>query len=298
MATIDVITKTPSNSQIIKILNQIIRRYNSLAGLYAYKGSVQTYNDLLAIQNPQIGDVYNVMQEDAEEGIAAGSNFAWNGTEWDNLGMGMDGLVKKINGFIPDDLGAVIFQYIKNITNNKGTLTVTIRNGESESNLVIETGKVKTVNGIEPDETGNISIEVPQPTIATQEEAEVGTDNIKFMTPLRVKQAISALAGDSSWTISQGTNGWARESSTGFTIQWGYGRDPRYKNGGHDEHSNVVVTLPRAFTAVYGIWAGNVGTVGKYCCYVWSITKTKFNMGGSNNSDGNALPYWWAVGIS
>ena len=26
----------------------------------------------------------------------------------------------------------------------------------------------------------------------------------------------------STWTISKGTNGWARESSTGFTIQWGY----------------------------------------------------------------------------
>ena len=102
----------------------------------------------------------------------------------------------------------------------------------------------------------------------------------------------------STWTISKGTNGWMRENSTGFTIQWGYGRDSRYENGGHDEHSNVVVTLPRAFTIVYGIWAGNVGSVGKYSCYVWNITKTKFNMGGSDNSDGNALPYWWAVGIS
>lgn len=102
----------------------------------------------------------------------------------------------------------------------------------------------------------------------------------------------------STWTISKGTNGWMRENSTGFTIQWGYGRDSRYENGGHDEHSNVVVTLPRAFTIVYGIWAGNVGSIGKYSCYVWNITKTKFNMGGSNNSDGKALPYWWAVGIS
>lgn len=102
----------------------------------------------------------------------------------------------------------------------------------------------------------------------------------------------------STWTISQGTNGWMRESSTGLTIQWGYGRDPRYANGGHDEHSNIVVTLPRAFTTVYGIWAGNVGSVGKYGCYVWNITQTNFNMGGSNNSDGKALPYWWAVGIS
>ena len=102
----------------------------------------------------------------------------------------------------------------------------------------------------------------------------------------------------STWTISKGTNGWMRENSTGFTIQWGYGRDSRYENGGHDEYSNVVVTLPRAFTTVYGVWAGNVGSDGKYSCYVWNITKTKFNMGGSNNSDGRALPYWWAVGIS
>lgn len=137
-----------------------------------------------------------------------------------------------------------------------------------------------------------------QHNLATQAEAEAGTENNKPMTPLRVKQAIAALAGKSTWTISKGTNGWARENSTGFTIQWGYGRDSRYENGGHDEHSNVVVTLPRAFTTVYGIWAGNVGSNGKYSCYVWNITKTKFNMGGSNNADGRALPYWWAVGIS
>lgn len=156
---------------------------------------------------------------------------------------------------------------------------------------------VKSVNGIKPT-NGNVTIDIPKPVIASEAEAKVGTNNTKFMMPLRVKQAIDALAGKSTWTISKGTNGWARENSTGFTIQWGYGRDSRYENGGHDEHSNVVVTLPRAFTTVYGIWAGNVGSTGKYSCYVWNITKTKFNMGGSNNSDGRALPYWWAVGIS
>ena len=175
MATpINEITKIPSNSEVIKILNQIIKRYNSLGDLYQYKGSVQTYDDLLAIQNPQIGDVYNVIQEDAEEGIAAGSNFAWNGTEWDNLGMGMDGLVKKINGFTPDDLGAVIFQYIKTIEDDDGTLTVTIRNGEEETQLTIQTGKVKTVNGVEPDNEGNIQITTNEGVWQANEEVEAG----------------------------------------------------------------------------------------------------------------------------
>lgn len=192
MAAIDEITQVPSNATVIKIINALIKRYNSLADVYTFKGSVETYNDLLAIQNPTVGDVYNVKQEDAEHGVAAGSNFVWDGNVWDNLGMSLDGLVRKINGFTPDDLGTVIFQYIKNITDNDGTLTITVRNGEEESTLTIDTGKVKTVNGVEPDESGNITIEVPQPTIATQAEAEAGTNNTKFMTPLRTKQAIEA----------------------------------------------------------------------------------------------------------
>lgn len=193
VAAIDEITQVPSNATVIKIMNALIKRYNSLANIYTLKGSVETYNDLLAIQNPTAGDVYNVKQEDSEHGVAAGSNFVWDGTTWDNLGMNLDGLVRKVNGFTPDDLGAVIFQYIKNIEDKDGTLIVTIRNGEEETPLTIQTGKVKTVNGVEPDGTGNISIEVPQLTIATQEEAEAGTDNTKFMTPLRTKQAINAL---------------------------------------------------------------------------------------------------------
>ena len=55
-------------------------------------------------------------------------------------------------------------------------------------------GNTITVNGVPPDENGNITIEVPQPTIATQ--AEAGTDNTKFMTPLRTKQAINSQVGN------------------------------------------------------------------------------------------------------
>ena len=53
---------------------------------------------------------------------------------------------------------------------------------------------VKSVNGNVADATGNITVTVSQPVIASQSEAEAGTDNTKFMTPLRTKQAIDALA--------------------------------------------------------------------------------------------------------
>lgn len=48
---------------------------------------------------------------------------------------------------------------------------------------------VKSVNGIKPI-NGNVAIDIPEPVIASEAEAKAGTNNTKFMTPLRVKQAI------------------------------------------------------------------------------------------------------------
>lgn len=57
-------------------------------------------------------------------------------------------------------------------------------------------GTVKTVNNEKPDGSGNIKIDIPDPTIASQAEAEAGTDNTKYMTPLRTKQEITAVVLD------------------------------------------------------------------------------------------------------
>ena len=104
------------------------------------------------------------------------------------------------------------------VTNNTNPSWTQIAKQSDLTNL--SNSVVKSVNGIKPT-NGNVTIDIPKPVIASEAEAEAGTNNTKFMSPLRVKQAISALAGNSSWTISIGTNGWARENSTGFTIQWG-----------------------------------------------------------------------------
>ena len=45
--------------------------------VYIYKGSVSTYTDLANIQNPEVWDVYNV--------VDSGMNYAWTGTAWDAL---------------------------------------------------------------------------------------------------------------------------------------------------------------------------------------------------------------------
>lgn len=62
-------------------------------------------------------------------------------------------------------------------------------------------GKVKTVNNVEPDTSGNIAItktsvglgSTPNAGYATQAQAEAGTVSTTLMTPLRTKQAIDKL---------------------------------------------------------------------------------------------------------
>ena len=46
-------------------------------------GTVSTYADLPA--SPEVGDVYNIETADAEHGILAGDNVAWDGTTWDRM---------------------------------------------------------------------------------------------------------------------------------------------------------------------------------------------------------------------
>lgn len=88
---------------------------------------------------------------------------------------------------------------------------------------------------------------IPTITIATQAEAEAGTNNTKHMTPLRVKQAIEALQdhNTSNWSMSKSASGWARDNTTGLTIQW--------KKISISGDSSATLTYPKALTSVYCI---------------------------------------------
>lgn len=66
---------------------------NELSTVYDYKGSVATVDDLPA-EGEKVGDVYNVVAAQGTPGTAdfipAGTNYAWNGSEWDALGGTVD----------------------------------------------------------------------------------------------------------------------------------------------------------------------------------------------------------------
>ena len=55
-----------------------------LTGVMKYAGQVDNYGDLTNITKSK-GDVWNIVNADAANGIKAGDNVAWNGTNWDNL---------------------------------------------------------------------------------------------------------------------------------------------------------------------------------------------------------------------
>lgn len=173
------------------------------------------------------------------------------------------------------------------VTNNTNPSWTQIAKQSDLTNL--SNSVVKSVNGIKPT-NGNVTIDIPKPVIASEAEAEAGTNNTKFMSPLRVKQAISALAGDSSWTISQGTNGWARENSTGLTVQWGYVNRSNMRG---------AFTFPRTFTTCY---YSNVMCSSNLVPYIKerSNTSIKFNTNNGYNDDienyGDC--YIFAIGVS
>ena len=101
------------------------------------------------------------------------------------------------------------------------------------------------------------------------------------------------------WTISKGTNGWARESSTGFTIQWG-----RTSNIGVNATSTI--SFPRTFSTVYSVTLGcqpgdDNKTAGRILVINRdNVTNSSFqvtNNGWAGTYVG-ARTHWIAIGIS
>lgn len=80
--TSDSTTAALSAKQGKVLMGEITTLAGKLAGVYTYKGSVAKYENL-PTEGLTAGDVYNV--EEAHEGNAAGTNYAWTGSAWDAL---------------------------------------------------------------------------------------------------------------------------------------------------------------------------------------------------------------------
>ena len=88
---------------------------------------------------------------------------------------------------------------------------------------------VLSVNDITPDDSGNV-------TLGLHAVATSGDYNDLTNKP-------SIPTNTSNWSVAPGTNGWARDKSTGFTIAWMY----------VDSNANTTITYPRSFSSVCAI---------------------------------------------
>nr|DAI06015.1 MAG TPA: hypothetical protein [Crassvirales sp.] len=64
--------------------NTTYAKKTDITNIYKFKGTKTNYSDL-PTTGVIAGDVWNITNADAEHGIKAGDNVAWNGTAWDNL---------------------------------------------------------------------------------------------------------------------------------------------------------------------------------------------------------------------
>lgn len=97
----DAADKALSAKQGKALMNEINTVAGKLVGVYAYKGNKEKFADLPAEGNVS-GDVWNV--NEAHEGHPAGTNWAWNGSEWDALA----GSVDLSNYFNKEEVAAAI----------------------------------------------------------------------------------------------------------------------------------------------------------------------------------------------
>ena len=93
----------------------------------------------------------------------------------------------------------------------------------------------------------------------------------------------------SNWSVSNGTNGWARDNSTGFTIQWG--------TGGNFSSSTIYITLPRTFTAFRSVVAvpGNTHGYGGIRANINSNSNIRMY---SNSTGDGENTSWVALGFT
>lgn len=99
-----------------------------LSTVYKYKGSVATINNLPT--NANVGDVYDTQE--------TGMNYAWNGTEWDELGGTFDVSWGSLKGSISDN--ADLQTALNNKANNNEV--VHLSNNETITGVKTFNGKV------------------------------------------------------------------------------------------------------------------------------------------------------------
>lgn len=138
-----------------------------VTGAYHFRGSVNDLSSLQAIENPQVGDVYNLKD--------TGMNAGWTGSEWDEFGSVVDltdyAKTEDIQSIARTELNRILYNGTSAIvtdfeglqsmvSNEEEEVTVTLnKNLALTSTLVVPEGKTVTIDmgGKQITASGNVA---------------------------------------------------------------------------------------------------------------------------------------------
>ena len=176
--------------------------------------------------------------------------------------MGLEGIVTV------EKIRAAINASLSGLSNSDATITITKNDG---------TTSTITINNVANATTATTATKLGSSTVgsgvraiylnagtATASNSTVGDSTTPVYLKAGTITACDASIG-SGWTVSEGSAGWARENSTGFTIQWWVGNtDATYRS----------INFPRSFSTLY---YANVIATSNCETFVTSVSNTSIS---------------------
>ena len=115
---------------------------NSVTGVYHFRGSVADLAALQAVQDPSVGDVYNI--EDT------GMNAAWTGTVWDEFGTIVDlsGYVttEECQSIAMNTLNSILYSGKNAVVSDAAGISAMLDNDEPEVEITLNKNVLSTIS--------------------------------------------------------------------------------------------------------------------------------------------------------
>ena len=150
--------------------------------------------------------------------------------------MGLEGLVTV------EKIRAAINASLSGLSNSNATITITKNDGTTSTITINNVANATTATKLGSSTVGSgVKAIYLNAGTATASNSSVGNSNTPVYLNNGTFTACSSSIG-SGWTVSEGAAGWARENTTGFTIQWWVG------------NTNAIyrsITYPRSFSTLY-----------------------------------------------
>lgn len=195
---------------------------DSLSTVYHFRGSVETLEDLANVENPAVGDVYNILSN--------GMNVGWTGEVWDEFGSTVDLepyiLDEEVQSISLEELNAIIYggkrvavSDVEGINmmlaNDQPEVEISVTENISNAAIAVPAGKKVTMKlGSNAIETSNVAFDVsgdlvleggevsgPARTVVVREGGSLTINGTEIVSSRDC--AISAVAGDV--TVNKGT---------------------------------------------------------------------------------------------